>query len=78
MNGTAVLNLDLYNDPEEGPPNISKSDRSEVIGSSIPSGVIITFVWGRGVAYTGVGGGIRGAKLPSTKSIVPIYWRTGF
>jgi type IV pilus assembly protein PilY1 len=78
MNGTAVLNLDLYNDPDEGPPNISKSDRSEVIGSSIPSGVIITFVWGRGVAYTGVGGGIRGAKLPSTKSIVPIYWRTGF
>jgi type IV pilus assembly protein PilY1 len=74
--GVAALNLDLQNDTSG--TTISKSDRSEVIGSSIPSGVIITFVWGKGVAYTGVGGGIRSTKLPTDKSIVPIYWRTVF
>jgi type IV pilus assembly protein PilY1 len=76
LTGNAVLNLDATNDL--GGIVISKSDRSMVIGSSIPSGVIITFIWGKGVAYTGVGGGIQGTKLPTDKSIVPIYWRTVF
>jgi type IV pilus assembly protein PilY1 len=71
--GNAVLDLDLTNDT--GGITI---DRSRVIGTSIPSGVIITFIWGKGVAYTGVGGGIHGTTLPTDKSIVPIYWTTVF
>ena len=74
--GNAVLNLDLTNDV--GGIKILKSDRSEVIGGSIPSGVIITFIQGTGVAYTGVGGGIDKPPLPNTKSLVPITWRIVF
>jgi type IV pilus assembly protein PilY1 len=71
--GNAVLSLDLTNDTTG-----TTLERSVEIGTSIPSGVIITFVWGKGVAYTGVGGGIRNTKLPTDKSIVPIYWKTVF
>jgi type IV pilus assembly protein PilY1 len=74
--GNAVLNLDLTNDV--GGIKILKRDRSEVIGGSIPSGVIITFIQGTGVAYTGVGGGIDKPPLPNTKSLVPITWRIVF
>jgi len=71
--GNAVFNLDLSADNV-----ISNTDRSEVIGSAIPSGVIVTFIQGTGVAYTGVGGGVDRPPLPNTRSIVPIYWRTVF
>jgi Tfp pilus tip-associated adhesin PilY1 len=84
--GNAVYNLDLTNDTE-----ISKTDRSRVIGTAIPSGVIITFIQGKPTAYIGVGGGVmRGVPqeiwnensddfpIPINKSIIPIYWRTVF
>ena len=73
MNGNAVFNLDGSLDNV-----ISKTDRSEIIGTAIPSGVIITFIQGKTVAYTGVGGGVDMPPLTTTKSIVPIYWRTVF
>jgi type IV pilus assembly protein PilY1 len=74
--GNAVFNLDLTND--SGGKKVERSDRSEVIGTAIPSGVIITFLQGTGVAYTGVGGGVDMPPLPNTKSLVPIYWRIVF
>lgn len=75
--GNAVFNLDGSLDGA-----ISRSDRAAIIGTGIPSGVIITFVQGRAVAYAGVGGpgGPRIPKpiLPSDKSIVPVTWRIVF
>jgi len=89
--GNAAFNLDGSNDTEE--PVVSRTDRSKVIGTAIPSGVIITFIQGQAVAYVGVGGGVvqgipanaddwdpddQGFPIPSGKSLVPAYWRTIF
>jgi len=84
--GNAVFNLD-----GDIAAVISATDRSKVIGTAIPSGVIITFIRGRAVAYVGVGGGVRRGvpdgdwdddsgdfPIPSGKSLVPTYWRTVF
>lgn len=75
--GNAAFNLDLTNDTG-GIKTIVKSDRSEVIGTAIPSGVIITFIQGKAVAYTGVGGGVKMPPLPYTKSLIPVNWRIVF
>jgi type IV pilus assembly protein PilY1 len=74
--GNAVFNLDLKNDL--GGTVISRSDRSAELGVSIPSGVIVTFIGGRTVAYGGVGGGVYRPPLPSTRTIIPINWRIKF
>jgi type IV pilus assembly protein PilY1 len=74
--GNAVFDFDLTNNI--GGIKILRSDRSEVIGTAIPSGVIITFIQGTGVAYTGVGGGVYMPLLPNTKSLIPVYWRIFF
>ncbi len=71
--GNAAFNLDASND--EPTPILARSDRSEVIGAAIPSGVIVTFLGGKTVAYTGVGGGVYLPKLGRDKTLVPIYWR---
>jgi type IV pilus assembly protein PilY1 len=75
--GNAVFNLD---DSLDG--IISRSDRSTIIGTGIPSGVIITFIEGRTVAYVGVGGPggprVPRPKLLSDKSVVPVFWRMLF
>jgi type IV pilus assembly protein PilY1 len=72
----AVFNLDTT--LHDGQQVISKEDRSTVIGTAMPSGVIITFVGGTAVAYTGVGGGVYIPQLASTKSLLPINWRIVF
>jgi type IV pilus assembly protein PilY1 len=69
-------NFDLTGDP--GGTILRATDRSEVIGTAIPSGVIITFIGGTAVAYTGVGGGVDMPTLTSTRSLVPIDWRIVF
>jgi type IV pilus assembly protein PilY1 len=75
--GNAAFNLD---DSLDG--TISRSDRSAIIGTGIPSGVIITFIAGKAVAYVGVGGPggprIPKPKLLSDKSLVSVYWRIVF
>jgi type IV pilus assembly protein PilY1 len=75
--GNAVFNLDGSLDGA-----IFQSDRSAIIGTGIPSGVIITFIDGKAVAYVGVGGpgGPRVPKprLLNDKSIVPVSWRIVF
>jgi type IV pilus assembly protein PilY1 len=72
--GNAAYNLDASNDLG-GSPVLIRSDRSEVVGFSIPSGVIITFLGGTAVAYEGVGGGIYTPAIGRKKSLVPVYWR---
>jgi len=74
--GNAVFNLDLTNDA--GGTVVSRSDRAMVVGSAIPSGVIITFIGGTSVGYVGVGGGVYKPTLFSKKSIIPVAWRIVF
>jgi type IV pilus assembly protein PilY1 len=71
--GNAVFNLDDSNDVEG--PTVGRTDRSTIIGTAIPSGVIITFIRGLAIGYAGVGGGVHTPTLPSTRSLVPIQWR---
>jgi type IV pilus assembly protein PilY1 len=71
--GAAVFNLDGSLDGV-----ISQSDRSTVIGTAVPSGVVITFIQGTATGYVGVGGGVYSPGLPKTKSLVPVSWRIVF
>ncbi|MDP2969105.1 MAG: hypothetical protein Q8P64_07865, partial [Deltaproteobacteria bacterium] len=70
--GSAVFNLD---DSLDGVIS-QQTDQSEIIGPSIPSGVIITFLGGTTTAYVGVGGGVYIPPLKNNKSLIPINWRT--
>jgi type IV pilus assembly protein PilY1 len=76
--GNAAFNLDGLGTDDA----LTRSDRSKTIGTGIPSGVIITFIEGKTVAYVGVGGPggprVPKPKLLSDKSIVPITWRIVF
>ena len=71
--GSAAFNLDGSLDGA-----LTRSDRSILVGSAIPSGVIITFINGTSVGYTGVGGGVYKPKLFGKKSLVPVSWRIVF
>jgi type IV pilus assembly protein PilY1 len=75
--GNAAFNLDGSLDGA-----VSRSDRSTTIGTGIPSGVIITFIGGKAVAYVGVGGP-GGPRVPrprlfGEKSVIPVTWRIVF
>ena len=69
-----IFNLDLTNDLG-GKKVITKSDRSSIVGTAIPSGVIVTVIEGKAVSYVGVGGGVYSPKLANTSSLVPLNWR---
>ncbi|MDI6762080.1 MAG: PilC/PilY family type IV pilus protein [Thermodesulfobacteriota bacterium] len=71
--GEAVFNMDGIS---VGGMDITKEDRAKIIGPSIPSGVIITFIGNESVAYAGVGGGVYRPPMKKTKNIIPIHWRT--
>jgi type IV pilus assembly protein PilY1 len=71
--GNAAFNLDGSLDGA-----ITRSDRAEVIGTSIPSGVIVTFIGGTATAYVGVGGGVGRPPLPETRRVRPVNWRILF
>jgi type IV pilus assembly protein PilY1 len=74
--GNAAFNLDLGNDM--GGMVVSKGDRSIIIGTAIPSGVVVTLIQGTAVAYTGVGGGVYKPMLSDTREIIPIDWQIVF
>jgi len=74
--GNAAFNLDLTND-DGSTALVSRSDRSKIIGSAIPSAVIITFIRGKPVAYIGVGGGVF-QPLVTGSQLASIYWRIVF
>jgi type IV pilus assembly protein PilY1 len=73
-NGNAVFNLDGVGTLND----LTRSDRSAVIGASIPSGVIVTFIGSTSVAYGGVGGGVYRPPLPTNRTIIPVNWRIVF
>jgi hypothetical protein len=72
--GNAVFNLDGLGTLSD----LTRSDRSSLIGVSIPSGVIVTFVGGMAVGYGGVGGGVYRPPIPTTKVLFPVNWKTIF
>jgi type IV pilus assembly protein PilY1 len=76
MNASALFNFDPSND--SGGVVLNRSDRSEGIGTSIPSGVVITFRGSNAVGYIGVGGGVFTPPLKKSKNIVPISWKRVF
>jgi type IV pilus assembly protein PilY1 len=76
LNGNAAFDLDLLNNTER--VIIAKSDRVKLIGTAIPSGVIITVIADTVVAYAGVGGGVYMPTISTKKSIVPLSWRALF
>ena len=55
-----------------------KTDRSLIIGTAIPSGVVVTVIGGKVTAYVGVGGGVYKPQLSSTKSLFPMTWKLVF
>jgi type IV pilus assembly protein PilY1 len=76
--GNAAFNLDGLDTIH----NLTRSDRAATIGTGIPSGVIITFIEGKTVAYVGVGGPggprVPKPKLLSDKTVIPVSWRIVF
>jgi type IV pilus assembly protein PilY1 len=74
--GEAGFNMDLTNDI--GGTVIGKTDRSRVIGTAIPSGVVITIIGGRVASYVGVGGGVFMPQLATTRSLFPLHWKLVF
>jgi type IV pilus assembly protein PilY1 len=75
--GEAAFNYDLTNDTG-GTVVKGKSDRTAIIGSAIPSGVVITVIGGKVTAYVGVGGGVYKPTLSSTRSLFPVTWKLVF
>ena len=78
VEGPAPLPGDFDLDGSGSLSDLIRSDRSTQIGTSIPSGVIITFIGGTTVAYGGMGGGVYRPPLPTTRTIIPISWRIKF
>ena len=74
--GNAVFNLDLTNDTGET-FIISRTDRSGIIGTAIPSGVVITFIGGEAIAYIGVGGGVGQPPITGLQNSQK-YWKIVF
>jgi type IV pilus assembly protein PilY1 len=76
--GEAVFNFDDPTDLGVGAPPTTGSDRSTIIGTAIPSGVVVTVIGGRVTAYIGVGGGVYKPTLTSTRSLFPMHWKLVF
>jgi type IV pilus assembly protein PilY1 len=70
--GEAVLNYDTTSDA------IGRSDRCMVIGTAIPSGLVMALIKGRPQAYIGIRGGILNPDIPSTSLVSRIFWRHQF
>jgi type IV pilus assembly protein PilY1 len=67
--GGAQLNFDTSTE------ELTKADRFELIGTAIPSGVVIALIEGIGASYIGVGGGIVNSDLINPAAILRIFWR---
>jgi len=68
----ARLNFDTSSD------DLERSDRSNEIGTAIPSGMVIAILQGMGASYIGVGGGIVTSDLVNPAAILRIFWRQVF
>ncbi len=64
--------IDMDDDPQKKP------DRGKVIGTSIPSGIVITMIEGMGIGFVGVSGGIYNQGLSNDQELIRVYWRETF
>jgi type IV pilus assembly protein PilY1 len=71
---TAAYNYDTSND-SDGQEVIETSDRSTLIGTGIPSGVVVVISPSGISALIGVGGAIVTPEVSDTGSVIPVYWR---
>ncbi|MCP3677364.1 MAG: hypothetical protein GY721_07185 [Deltaproteobacteria bacterium] len=74
LTAAAAYNLNLSND-SGGTEVIDATDRSQVIGTGIPSGVVMVISPTGVSALIGVGGAIVSPDIDDTGSIIPTYWR---
>jgi hypothetical protein len=65
--GRAVIDFD--DDPQ------TELVRSRIIGTSIPSGLVIALIRGEPFGFAGVSGGIFSPTLTSASPIIRIHWR---
>ncbi|MBW2059136.1 MAG: hypothetical protein JRJ26_16740, partial [Deltaproteobacteria bacterium] len=57
---------------------LGRSDRSMVIGASIPSGMVVALIQGEASAYVGIRGGIFNPAIGSIGGLTRAYWRVLF
>ena len=69
MTAEAVLDFDTDND------GLQKSDRASLIGTAIPSGMVVAIIQGETVGFIGVGGGIFSSDMSHPMAITRVYWR---
>ena len=69
LTAAAVLNFDTSTE------GLHKSDRYQLIGTAIPSGVVIGLVRGRAASFIGVGGGIFTGGMVNPMALTRLYWR---
>lgn len=72
-NGGPIIDLNAENNTEG--IKIDLSDRSRIIGTGIPSGVVFSAIKGKPVAFTGFPGGVYNTPLKRNSTIIPIWWR---
>jgi type IV pilus assembly protein PilY1 len=72
-NGGPIIDLNAENNTEG--IKIDLSDRSRIIGTGIPSGVVFSAINGKPVGYAGFQGGVYNTPLKKNSTIIPIWWR---
>lgn len=86
LTGEAVFNYDTSNDSGYGTETntralgkdgevLKRSDRFDVIGTGIPSGVVIIISEAGESALIGVGGGLEIPPIQPGSSVIRLYWR---
>ncbi len=68
--GESVLNYDTAT------AGLTVSDRSMVIGSAIPSRVVVALINGQPEAYIGIRGGIVNPDIGASNPLIRVYWRS--
>jgi len=72
-NGGPIIDLNAENNTEGR--KIDLSDRSRIIGTGIPSGVVFSAINGKPFGYAGFQGGVYNTPLKRNSTIIPIWWR---
>ena len=72
----ATLNLDTANDGDS--EVLERSDRSLIVGESIPSMMVIALIGKDAAGFIGVGGGIFKTPVSMYLPLISMYWRFVF
>jgi type IV pilus assembly protein PilY1 len=75
---TGYAALDLDHDGIISPIGDRYTSVGEEKKTTIPSGVIISFIGGKTMAYVGIGGGVYQPPLPASRILFPVTWKIVF